>query len=148
MKKVVLLALVAFLTIGCSNMNASNKRTSVATDMVMTAQVNASLRVGGIIQGKARCENWFFGLFKNAPVNQTYGSIISSHDVITLPNVCVRGALYNALKENKAEYILDPKYDVQTKNSGCIGSFCFHQVIDITVTGYKANIQDFKNVIK
>ena len=148
MKKVVLLALAAFLTIGCSNMNSANKRTGVASDLVMTAQVNANFRVSGPIQGKARCENWFFGLFKKAPANQTYGSIISSHDVITLPNVCVRGALYNALKDNKAEYILDPKYDVQTTNSGCIGSFCFHQVIDITVSGYKATIQDFKNVAK
>ena len=88
----------------------------------------------------------FFGLFKTVPNKQTYGGVLTTHDSQSLPNVCLNSALYNALKDNKAEYIVDPRYDVVTKNSGCIGSLCLRRSIDVTVTGYKGNVQDFRNV--
>lgn len=93
-----------------------------------------------VISGVAECERWFWFLTKK-PAKQTYGVSLQIPNGNFSPNACTRGALYDALSKNNAQYIFAPRYTAVKKGNWCILGLCLHQVNQIIVTGQKANIK-------
>ena len=146
MKYVMLFILVVFFTIGCSSVKHNNGRNSILTKSSVQSPLQATMSVSEPIKGEATCKSWIGGLFRQYPKKQTFGATLQSEEGNIAPNQCTRGALYNALTNNNAEYIVAPKYDTITDSRFCLFGFCLYKVQNVTITGYKANIKGFKNI--
>lgn len=147
MKKVILCTLVAICAIGCTSMQHNSGRNSLLTRSEVRSRLQADMKVENIITGTAHCESWFGGIYRIQPTDQTFGAVLQTHEGNISSDQCTRGAIYNALTKNRAEYIVDPKYDVATKREFCLfGFLCLHKIQEVKITGYKARVSEFKNV--
>lgn len=149
MKKqlVVGVALASIGISGCSTYSSSVPSSEINTQTV--AQVQADLNISTKISGKCSMTKILFftlgdgdkqakGVFLNDNNSSYIESMFEGQDPV---KQCARSAAYDAVTSSGSDIIYAPRYVSKTWSIPFI-----YEQIDVDLVGYKATIQDFKQL--
>lgn len=141
---------MAVLLTGCSTFNRHTGKEAIklSHDSIAAYPMQADMQVLQPIKGVAVCESWVGGLYTKKPASQNFGASLQVSKGNIAWDECTRGAIYDALSKNKAEYIVAPTYNTTKKRDLCLLGICLHKTYTVEVTGYKAVIKDFQPMDK
>lgn len=151
----VLVALAGLLMLasGCTSLhtNVNNSALGVST----TAALQANVEVGEKISGNCSTSILFWLFDVGTPDKFADGVNFSAYDSNTatpgsfLKKLsgdigpvarCKDAAAYQAVSKSNADVIIAPKYITE------VSDFVFFKTVNVTVTGYKGTIKNFKNI--
>ena len=128
-----------FLTSCSSNMMTGNR---ADLNVKATSALEADIKVENKIQGEATTMYLFNFIPLKFRTHATEGIISPSYFELLFGsyNTTKHEAAYNAVKENDADVIVDPRYEIEYQN------FILWGVENCVVNGYKGTITGFENV--
>ncbi len=135
--RILITVLTAVLLTGCSAYHQSKHGILLDSPVVEMTPLEIGLKVGEKITGTAECEK-LFGMTISAPKKLAYGVPLQAEDGNIAPDVCTKGAIYDAMNKSNADTIVAPQYIV-VKTGGFI-----YSKTKIIVTGYKGTFGPIK----
>jgi len=94
------------------------------------------------LKGRATCTK-FLIFTLDAPSDMAYGYTLQTTEGIKGGD-CVGGAIYDAIGNGQADYLIGAKYDVKSKEVLCIIGSCFYSNYQVEVSGYPGRIESIK----
>jgi hypothetical protein len=94
------------------------------------------------LEGSATCTSFLFFTL-DGPSDIAYGYSLQTSKGIKGGD-CVGGAVYNAIGDGKADYLIGTKYDVKSKEVLCLLGACFYSNYTVKVSGYPGKIENIK----
>jgi hypothetical protein len=94
------------------------------------------------LEGSANCTQLLIFTL-DGPSDIAYGYTLQTSKGIKGGD-CVGGAVYNAIGDGKADYLIGTKYDVKSKEVLCIFGACFYSNYTVKVSGYPGRIENIK----
>jgi len=94
------------------------------------------------LKGRATCRKLLFFTLE-APSGIAYGYTLQTTEGIKGGD-CVGGAVYDAIGNGQADYLIGAKYDVKSIEALCIFSACLYSDYQVEVSGYPGKVDSIK----
>ena len=139
-KKIILILTLAMFLTGCATTLLVDN--SAPLSVQATSALEADVSVGQRISGTGSCMYLFNFIPLKMQSHATVGLVSPSWWELMTGNynISKHQAAYNAVKDNNADVLVDPSYEMQYTNFFLFGTE------KCVVNGYKGTVEGFRNV--